>query len=429
MQTLHIFFVRRAFLAIFLLALAVRIALVAATASYLITENTEVVLIARSLAETGEFANPFGHGGPTAHSAPLYPMALSVLFRLFGTGTAGNFAQETLASGLTALMFASFPASAVRLGLSRGVGLAAGYIGALLPVQFWNQTKGSSETAALALALLWCVTLHVASIREKRAGWVESAKLGLAWGIAATISPIVLAMFGLLLMYSLASEPDRTALSAASVASLAVLLCLAPWAIRNRIALGHWIWTRSNLGLELYIANNPTAAPDFDTNTMTPTGRQHPHVSTAEALLVRAMGEYEYNQAKREAALEWIAAHPGAFLTLTAQRFYLFWLPTMPRPLQELLVRVQALLGLIGLGWLTWRSRSIAAPFWIVFAAYPLLYYVVQASARYRYPVDPFLLLLAVYLAWEVGEKLAPPNLTNRAAPATPQPPASRTTP
>lgn len=401
MQTLYTFIARRAFWATFLFALVLRIALVVATASYRITENTEVVLIARSLAQTGEFANPFGHGGLTAHSPPLYPILLSVLFRLFGTGTAGNFAQETLASVLTALMFASFPAVAVRLGLSRGVGLATGFVGALLPVQFWNQTKGSSETAALALALLWCVALHVAWIREKRAGWVEAAKIGVAWGIAATISPAVLAVFGLLLLHSLASAPDRTALGAAGVASLAVLLCLAPWAIRNRLALGHWIWTRSNLGLELYIANNPTAAPDFDTNTMTPIGRQHPHVNTAEALLVRAMGEYEYNQAKREAALEWIAAHPRAFLKLTAQRFYLFWLPTMSRPIQELLVRVQAILGLIGLGWLTWRSRSAAAPFWIVFSAYPLLYYVVQASARYRYPVDPFLLLLAVYLGAE----------------------------
>src|SRR4051794_19170213 len=45
----------------------------------------ELQSVARSLAETGQFAAAYGASGPTAHVTPVYPALLAVLYRLFGT--------------------------------------------------------------------------------------------------------------------------------------------------------------------------------------------------------------------------------------------------------------------------------------------------------------------------------------------------------
>jgi 4-amino-4-deoxy-L-arabinose transferase-like glycosyltransferase len=154
---------------IFLLALTVRVALIFAIGSYQRPERTEVVKIAIKLAENGEFADAYGPGtGPTAHTSPLYPLLLSCVFRLFGTGQAGELGQEILSSLIGSLACALLPYLALAFHLGRTTGVWAGLCAALLPVNFWAETKGSFESALSELALVViCLYFALAWERER----------------------------------------------------------------------------------------------------------------------------------------------------------------------------------------------------------------------------------------------------------------------
>jgi hypothetical protein len=73
----------------------------------------------------------------------------------------------------------------------------------------------------------------------------------------------------------------------------------------------------------------------------------------------------------------------------------------MRRPLQTACEAIITLMGLWGL-WLAFRRRLLI--FWIALPAFtilPLVYYLVESSPRYRFPVEPLIFLFAAgALSW-----------------------------
>ena len=130
-------------LIIFLLGFFIRLSIVIFRKTYTYIEYTEVVNIARSLASKGTFSDAFFNTGPTAHASPLYPVLLSAVFRIFGMGVAGELAQEVLNSSVSSLLYALLPSLASVSGIGVEAGVLAGLVGALVPVNFWCDTKGS----------------------------------------------------------------------------------------------------------------------------------------------------------------------------------------------------------------------------------------------------------------------------------------------
>src|SRR5579884_678463 len=176
--------------AVFLAAFTVRIAAIFVTRSYLYPENDELVRIARSLATAGSFADAYADGmGPTAHAAPAWPLLLSAVFRLFGTGTGGRMAQEVLCCALASLQYALLPLMAEACSLPLFAGFISGLIAAFLPINHWVQTKGTFEysLAGLFLAFFSLITLR---IWRRRAFSVRTgAGTGLLAGINLLTSP------------------------------------------------------------------------------------------------------------------------------------------------------------------------------------------------------------------------------------------------
>ena len=92
------------------------------------------------------------------------------------------------------------------------------------------------------------------------------------------------------------------------------------------------------------------------------------------------MGEAAFNQEQVSRAVSWIRKRPERFLELTAQRFALFWFPRMVRTPQTVLIRCEAIAGIVGF-LLLLRTDNPAK--WIVggvWLGYPLIYYFVEAS-------------------------------------------------
>jgi len=391
---------------IFALALCVRVIIIFKTRTYLDIEHTEVVRIATSLATQGTLADAYGHSGPTAHASPLYPILLSLIFRIFGTGVAGEIAQETFSSSIASLIYAALPTLSTASGLGSEPGIFAGLVGAVLPVNFWSETKGSFEAPLVGLLLMMfsIVTARVwrsADFSARRAlvvGFVSGAAL-LA---SPTLAPVILA--SLFLGYAFfrqtkAKECIRFGLIVLGIATL----CLTPWAVRNYLVLGSAVWSRSNLGLELYISNNDMAAPNWYDNISSGLfNRSHPFPSRIEQRKLQAMGELPYEHEKLTSAVHWIVTHPQRFGWLTMRRIYYFWFPRMRRRAQSILMglfTVGAGAGLIRF----LRSGNVTAWLFLgIVALYPIIYYIVEAFARYRCPIDWVLIFLTAFWIWSI---------------------------
>ena len=161
---------------------------------------------------------------------------------------------------------------------------------------------------------------------------------------------------------------------------------LLPWTIRNSYALGAPVWGRSNFGLELHVSNNGLATATWDGNKERGVFlAMQPTANDAERMRVRESGEVVYNCEKFRQADTWIATHPQRFSTITVERAFLFWFPSLLRPVQTVALAAVTLAGMSGFV-LFWRCAFTAAPLCIF-----------QASGRLRYPIEWMFYLFTAY--------------------------------
>lgn len=381
---------------IFGVGLIVRIGVVLATLHVGLYGGGEPYNIAISLADNGTYADAFGRGvGPTAHTAPLLPLILAAIIRLFGVGLTGYLIRVAFTSIAAAMAFALLPALAVRSQLGLPAGVIAGLIGAIAPINFWAQTAGIFDAPYTMLGLIGlCVALS--------GYWVNgyfpargAVALGLLSGFICLLNPtIVEVLVGWYVFGMLRFKNDRRELSIfTATAAAVVVICLSPWALRNARALGSAIWTRSNFGLELQVSNNDRATADLEQNVREP-DFPHPFTDSNERNKIRLMGEVAYHETKKKDALSWIGSHPARFAQLALRRIFLFWFPSMARLLQSIAEDLITILAFAGLLSLFRNNHPSAWMFLAVLVCYPAVYLIIQVSPRYRLPIEPILLLL-----------------------------------
>ncbi len=412
-------------LSIFVLAFAIRIALLYTTRSYLEEEHSEVTNVASSLAKGRGFANAYWNTGPTAHASPLYPLLLSLVYRKFGTGLSGEIAQEVLSCFFGALVWSLIPWLAEICQLDRRVGIGAALAGALFNINHWSETKGSFEAAMAGVACVLLFVLYMKCWRSRDFSVSTGILAGTLSGLAILISgSLVSIVFSLLLTgwFLFRSRPLRWKYLRFGMLVVALIFTtLLPWALRNYFVLGGLVWTRDNFPLELRVSNNDDARLTLDDNK-TAQDKYHPFTSPAQRAAVRSLGELAFEKGLKAEAVGWITSHPQRFAWLTLQRAYLFWFPEMKRPVQTVAMALLTLLSIPGLVFLLRRRQLVGYGLLTALVAYPLVYYIVQMHPRYAYPIQWTLYLLSsesvlqAYLGWKnrraamASKKLAPQN-------------------
>lgn len=402
---------------IFILALALRLGAIFFGVGRLYQEpdlGYECENIARNLAATGEFANPYWTPtGPTAHSAPAYPFLLSLAFRLAGEGEGGRQAGMVLNALLASLAYALLPALAATAGLPFVVGIAAALAGALVPFRLLSELMPSAAGAPLR-ALTW-IALHVLTFAWFGRGPATARRwlaYGACWGVAFHVDPVLLpaCLFWLVL---LARRERRQwavpALPRLAMTFVGAALVLLPWTLRNRSQLGGWVFVRSNAGLELAVSNNDFARPIIP-NELVPAEpsvsrnwmNSHPIGSEKHRAEIRTLGEAAYNRARLNEALDWIRRNPRRFAVLSLQRVRYFWFyPGMGKRWRNAILFPMVVLAAWGLFRMLKRHRFAGLLFLGDWVAYPLTYYFVQVSIRYRYPIEWTVLFLCCYAVWD----------------------------
>lgn len=362
----------------------------------------EMGRIGRSLAEGRGFSSPFsGFTGPTAWEPPLYPLLIAGVFKIFGVYTRSSaFVLLSINSLLSALTCIPIFLIARRC-FNEKVAVWAAWMWTLLPnIIFWC-TRWVWETSLATLLLTWIFWL--ALIAEERAEWKVWIQFGFLWGVAALINTSLLSFLpasGFWIWYRRA-KLRKPSLRGVLLASVVFAACVAPWLIRNQRAFGHFIFIRSNFGVELRLGNGPGANGRWMEHL-------HPTQNVVQFRLYRELGELAYVAQRKREALAYIGEDWHRFARLSVIRMLYYW-SGLPGPsgavfegtLRNSLSLTSAALAFWGLGRALRQRRSGAWLFLWLVLCYPLVYYITFPHPRYRHPIEPELGILILYLISE----------------------------
>ena len=368
--------------------------------------QNEAGSIAAALAQGKGFCCLFRQStGPTAWLAPVHPLLLAGIFKVFGVFSVASFYAAALLNCIfSALVCVPLFGLGERVG-NRTTAVTASWLwavfpsGILIPFEWiWD----TSLSALLAVSLLWA-TFLLAKKPLRR----HFVLYGLFWGFSLLVNPALGAVLPFLLLWLYLESRSKNLAYPRDILFafvLTVLVCV-PWTIRNAVQFHRLIPIRSDFPFELWMGNNPI----YDEYS-----REINRITRYEQVhLYAQLGETAFLDQKGQAAKEFIRSHPVLCLQLAGRRAVALWLGTSS-PWQDflqsdsLLVRflfgwnALTLLGTVcGLACLWLARRNLFLPLVSFPLAFPLVYYVTQESLRLRHPCDPILaLLMAIAGTW-----------------------------
>lgn len=360
--------------------------------------------VARALVLGKGFSSPLPlvDTGPTAYLCPVYPFVLAGIFKLWGIfSLKSHVIAQALNCGLSALTVLPVYAIAKR-SFNRGAALLASWLWVILP-DAWHIPIAyvwDSTLSAFWFALIFWATL-VLRDRSRIANW---AAYGALWAIGGMINATILSVLPFFLGWLVwnARKESLRWLPRLGLTALVFVIGVVPWTVRNYRVFHTFIPMRSNLGLMLWVGNNPVAV-GIDSFALTVFGDQN------EADAFQRMGEIPYMKLKQRQALTYIWSQPAITLRNIARRIGSFWFEVSDRPhniWSEDPLYVKVLLcwnalfvafGLLG-AVAVWHSRnSTAPPYLFALLVYPLTYYVTCTLVRYRFPMEFVVTILAAY--------------------------------
>jgi uncharacterized membrane protein len=360
--------------ALFTAALLVRLVVVSQIVPHMqdteYLDFNEPTRVAWALVSGHGFSSPWRDSPllPTAVLPPLYPLLIAAIFKVAGAYSAASL---WMASSLNALFSACTAVLILKLGV-RTLGRAAGILGAwvwaispyeaVVSARIWE----SALSGLLLVVILW-LSLSLRDT-ESNSRWLLCGLLG---GICALNNPALLPVFGLVVIWCWLPHARRSSVRGLALCLLACVLTAVPWTVRNYLTFHRLIPVRDNFGLELWQGNHQDPG-DFTDFTQ--------------------LGEIGFMDARRRAALDFIAANPGEFLRRSGVRFFRFW--SNPQGSIWFLASGLAWLGAV---LVLYRKREAAVPLVIALLAFPLVYYITHPGVTYRHPIEPEILLLGSY--------------------------------
>jgi 4-amino-4-deoxy-L-arabinose transferase-like glycosyltransferase len=283
------------------------------------TRGIEMGLLAHSLLAGQGLSSPFGGStGPTAFIAPLYPILVAGVFRVFG-----EFSRSSEVCILSAQMLANLLTIWLVMRIARRLfnqlaATAAGLIWACslplvwMPTIFWETSLSCCLLTGLVYLVLEYRGLPAITM-------AVSIKLGAYCAIAGLLNPALLpTLIGISLCLFAARRDKAYALP---VAALVFVMVFSPWPLRNARVFHAFIPLRTTVGFELWMGNHPGATGFLDESLFPMFNRQ-------ELDDYKLRGEVAYSAHKTQLAIQYIDARPAEFLRLSAVRTLRFWTGT-----------------------------------------------------------------------------------------------------
>lgn len=368
----------------------------------------EMGWIARALASGHGFSSPYWPwSGPTAIESPLYPGLLSLVFRLFGVySLTSGFVILTINSLFSALTCIPVYFSA-KYSLGARCAKYAAWTWAFYPFAIYFSAGRVWEYAltSLLFTTCFCIAQRIDRATSPWAwlGW------GALFGVTALSNPATLStvpFLVLLALYKVWRSGGRWFLNGALV-TVAALAILAPWTVRNYLALGVVCPVRDNIWLEFY-ADDFGNAPWDHTSPPSADGRPYPASSAVELHKYLTMGEKAYLAEKHAMSLDDLHNRPhyGFLIVKTLRRIVYYWTGYWSFSSEELRAQPYAPANVFYVGCITllmlrglfrlWRQNcSATLPYLALLVFFPVVYYITKPVMDYRQPIEPAIVVLA----------------------------------
>jgi len=342
--------------------------------------------IAAALASGLGFSSPYAGAPPvpTAQQPPLYPLIVAVIFRIFGVFTTQSawavVGLNILAGGITAVLIYRLG----RVHFGNTVGIVAAWLW-VLPWMYESRAFSvSCSNSYLAALGFTALLLLLSNVMKSDWSWIA---LGSFCGALVLLQPAFLAVF---VVYGICLVLDKQKKSHILMVSLALLVVLVPWTVRNYAVFGRLIPIRDNFGLELWLGNRPGMQDTVDYS-----GDFPDHDPTAYS----RMGEMKFMDTEFREATQYILGNPAAFVSRFFRRMVEFWY--FPYPIAWIALSMLSWVGAASV----WKTHQNSWLFIVPLFTYPLVFCVTHLFANYRHPIDPIIILLAAYTIVDIGRR------------------------
>ncbi len=240
--------------------------------------------------------------------------------------------------------------------------------------------------------------------------WLRLASL---WGVIALTNTSLLSIMPFLLAWGVFYSRERRRVLYYAATFIIMFAMTMPWNIRDRLVMGKWMFIRDNFWAEMSYGNGETARGAW-------MSWRHPGSQLVELEEYEALGELNYIAARRSEVLYFLRHNPHHFAKLTLIHAILFWSDPF-KDINEglhpdvvlythshtICFSTLAWIGLLLLFRRQARYAWLLAPALLV---YPCLYYITSADTRYRHPIEPVMLILAVYAVGCASNRAAQPS-------------------
>ncbi len=401
-------------------ALVIRLFLMIYFESYTIDKGFqygyETGMIAKAIATGKGFSSPFlKPTGSTAWLMPGYPFLLAFFFKLFGVfttkATIAILLVNCIVSALTCI-----PVYYIAKKLfSERVGFVAAVALAFFPSSIWHAINTIWDTTVFTFLAM--VLVYWMLILSKRLNIKNAILYGTYMGIVVLVNPVIILFFPFVLVWLFINSSliIKNRIKYIAMISVIVFLTLIPWVVRNYIVLDRYM-LRSNFGLELKIGNSQPTWDAFMSESkggdrIEPWDLGHPAVSEYEFIRFLYMGEVNYMDQCRSEAVTFIKKNPQKFFRLSLRRFFHFWFSDLGEKKEHTghlktslsLAGIKKLFYLLPLPFMVigiyfaWKKKLQIAPLVAFITILPIIYYITHVMQRYRYPIEPIILVLACY--------------------------------
>jgi 4-amino-4-deoxy-L-arabinose transferase-like glycosyltransferase len=253
-----------------------------------------------------------------------------------------------------------------------------------------------SENLAI---LLYSLLALLFTSRTSQGGVRNAILAGAVFGLAILNRPQILGFAPLLVVIALVCFQGQLARRLRWIGLVAVcsMVVVAPWMIRNRIAIGGWFPVSLQGGAALYMGNNPYTQTPLTRLRAGATGWYDDSRWGAELV---GSTPIEADRKAFHLAVDFIRTHPGRSLNYSIQKVVLFF-SAYDHPVAMISWYPILALGLFGF-WLTANRWRQLLPLYLLILQTALTAAVFTSMPRFRAPVEPFFLLMAAYVLQEV---------------------------
>ncbi len=322
----------------------------------------------------------------THHVMPGYPALIALM------GPSGGLLVDILLSTLAVWCVGRIAREITGDPLS---GLCAAFAWAINPFSLFYCSVGMTETMFVTLVLAGFLAFY------RRDYWAGSIAMGaaiLTRPMVELLIPVLIVAFVIVVHRA----TTKQTLQKLGIFVIVYVAMMSPWWAHNFAKYGEFVRLNLSDGYVLYSGNNTMNKSGGGIGNIDFTIKDFKHITDP----------VEQNRAMRQAAVRYIIDHPQRFAELAWLKFKRLWRlwpysADFARPLY-IFVSFMTMVPLLvfavaGLG-IQLRSAWRPVTPVIMFIGYMTAVHMVTiASVRYRFPMEPFLVILAApALAWSV---------------------------